>query len=131
MRKPSLQGTHSKRLERLSAAFEGYRRARPRGRIPPGLRSQALAALAAGVSAGAVREACRLSWAQLARWRQAAECDARGPTLRARTEAQARVFSVVDTAQSGSQELHERGEVGEEIELRIGAWHVSLRRVQG
>ena len=41
------------------------------------------------------------------------------------------MFSVVDAAQSGSRELNERGELGDEIELRIGPWHVSLRRVLG
>jgi transposase-like protein len=124
MRKPNSRTPHSKRLERLSAAFEAHRRASPGRRIPHGLRSQAVAAVAAGASISAVLQACRLSWSQLTRWRQAAESDVRtAPPSPA--EAPVRVLSVVDAAQSVS------GDLGDEIELRIGAWHVSLRRVGG
>lgn len=124
MRKPNSQTTHSKRLERLSAAFEAHRRARPGRRIPHGLRSQAVAAVAAGASTGAVLQACRLSWSQLTRWRQAAQSDVR-TSRSAPVQAPVRVLSVVDAAQSAS------GELVDEIELRIGAWHLSLRRVGG
>jgi hypothetical protein len=72
-----------------------------------------------------------LSSAQLTRWRQAAESDVRTPPPSASVEAPARVLSVVDAARSGSGELGDRGELGDEIELRIGPWHVSLRRVGG
>lgn len=119
------QRTHSARLERLRAAFEAYRRASPGQRIPQVLRAQAVAAVAAGASSSAVREACRLSSTQLTCWRQAGESE--GGALRAigPSEGAARVFSVVDGAQS------DRGEVVEELELRIGHWQVSLRRVVG
>lgn len=62
MRKSTFQKqpTHSHRLERLRAAFEAYRGASPGRRIPQALRAQAVAAVAAGASASAVREACRL-----------------------------------------------------------------------
>lgn len=129
MRKPpsQKQPTHRKRLERLRAAFEAYRSASPGQRIPQVLRAQAVAAVAAGASSSAVREACRLSWTQLTRWRQAAESEGGTPPPApvGSSETAARVFSVVDGAQS------DRSELGDELELRIGHWHVSLRRVVG
>jgi transposase-like protein len=125
MWKPNSRTPHSKRLERLSAAFEAHRRASPGRRIPHGLRSQAVAAVAAGASTSAVLQACQLSWSQLTRWRQAAESDVRTAPPSAPVESPVRVLSVVDAAQSGSAGL------GDEIELRIGGWHVSLRRVGG
>jgi hypothetical protein len=125
MRKPNSRSPHSKRLERLSAALEAHRRASPGGRIPHGLRSQAVAAVAAGASTSAVQQACRLSWSQLTRWRQAAQSDIRTVPPSAPVQAPVRVLSVVDAAPSGS------GELGDEIELRIGPWQVSLRRVGG
>jgi hypothetical protein len=84
---------------------------------------QVVSAIDAGVCASAVGRACRLSWSQLRSWQQAAAGGGAVAAL-ARTDAvmPARVLSVVDGPQEALLE-------GDDIELRIGQWRVSLRRV--
>jgi transposase-like protein len=105
-----------KRLQQLGAAFEAYRRAYPRRRFARGLRAQAVAALRAGASQGAVCRSCGLSAAQLRRWCE----DAADSTT---TAPPARVLSVVDAESDRAL-----GELHGELELRIGPWHLRLRR---
>ena len=105
--------TDSKWLEHLAAAFAALRRInRTRGWIPSGLRDQVVAALNAGVPSDAIERACKVSRTQLKRWREAA--DALPPR---------RVSSVVD----GSGPAHSSSE--KSVELRVGAWRISVSRV--
>jgi hypothetical protein len=102
----------AKWLEHLAAAFAAFRRVNKPGRwVPSNLRSQAVAAMNAGVSTGAIERACRVSRAQLTRWREAAD-----------VLPQPRVLSVVD----GIGPLHSSSDTS--IELRVGAWRISLSR---
>jgi hypothetical protein len=82
-----------------------------------------VAAIDAGATVRAVREACKLSGSQIARWRQAA---ARSSNDAAAVSAPAfevpRVLTVVDRA-TREDALREG-----EFELRIGGWRVSLHR---
>jgi hypothetical protein len=118
-----LSAAHGKRLERLAAAFDAYRRANPGGRFPAGLRVQVVSAIDAGVSAGAVGRACRLSWSQLRSWQQAAAGGGRvAAPARLDAVVSPRVLSVVDGPREALLE-------GDDIELRVGRWWVSLRRV--
>lgn len=103
----------SKWLEQLAAAFAAFRRVnRPGCWIPIGLRNQVVAALNAGMPADAIGRACKVSRAQLNYWRAAAEA-----------MPQPRVLSVVD----GSGPAPSSPEMS--IELRVGAWRISLSRV--
>lgn len=113
---PRPRTADSKRLQQLAASFDAYRRAFPRKRFPRGLREQAVAALHAGASQSAVCRACKLSSLQLQRWRKTA---AHGVTV----TPPARVLSVVEAeAQRAPSTLDD------ELELRIGPWHLRLRR---
>lgn len=103
----------NKRIVQLAAAFVAFRRANgPGRRIPLGLRRQFVAALDAGVSAGALGKACGVSWSQTRYWRSAA---------RAATPITAapQVLSVVDRQAASAGDL----------ELRVGAWRISVQRV--
>jgi len=103
------------RLQRLARAFAEYRSAnKPGRRIPMGLRAQAVAAREAGVSAGAIQRACGVSWSQVTRWRSmaAAEGELSAP--------KAQVLTVVD-AEESAPPSSEGG-----VELRVGAWRISL-----
>jgi transposase-like protein len=82
-----------------------------------------VAAIDAGASVGAVREVCRLSGSQISRWRQAARSGGDATPPSAAAPASPRVLSVVD------RDTREDTQLDNEIELRIGGWHVSLRRV--
>jgi transposase-like protein len=106
-----------KRLQQLAAAFDAYRRAYPRQRFPRGLRARAVAALRAGACRSVVCRTCGLSGAQLRRWLEEA-----GDST-ATTPPAARVLSVVDTEPTSAL-----GELEDELELRIGLWHLRLRR---
>jgi len=124
---PRSSAAHSKRLQQLAAAFDAYRRGNPGRRFPRGLRGQVIAAIDAGATSSAVSSACRLSWSQITRWQQASARNARVvPSASASSAAEGvspRVLSVVD---AGTREdVVPDGD----IELRIGHWHVSLRRV--
>lgn len=124
MRQPRPQtAALAKRIEQLAAAIDAYRRDNPRRRLPRGLRTQVVAVIDAGARIQSVRETCKLSGSQISRWRQAARSgsDAAPPSTAA--SAGARVLSVVDRGTRQDTPLDS------EIELRIGGWHVSLRRV--
>jgi len=121
---PHLSAAHSKRLQQLAAGFEAYRRNHPGRRFPRGLRGQVIGAIDAGISASAVGRACKLSWSQITGWQQAATRSARvAPPTRASAVAPPRVLSVVDAGRD-EDVMHDG-----DIELRIGHWRVSLRRV--
>ena len=109
----------SKRLVQLAAAFAAFRSVHgPGRRIPLGLRRQVLAALDAGVSAGAIERTCGVSWSQTRYWRSAAH--AGGPVM-----AAPQVLSVVDRqAAPASSPLPDGG-----LELRVGSWRISVHRV--
>jgi len=109
----------SRRVEQLAAAFGAFRRVHGRGqRIPMGLRRQFLAALDAGVPAGALGKACGVSWSQSRYWRSGA--DAGEPVT-----ATPQVLSVVDhpVAPMYSSALDA------DLELRVGAWRIRVERV--
>ena len=120
---PLSTAVHSKRLQQLGAAFDACRRGSPGRRFPRGLRAQVAAAIDAGASASAVSRACKLSWSQITSW-QAAERSARvAPSASEAAAASPRVLSVVDAG------AREDTTLDGDIELRIGHWRVSLRRV--
>jgi hypothetical protein len=107
-----------KRLKQLAAAFAAFRRVHGRGqRLPAGLRRQFLAALDAGVPAGALGKACGVSWSQTRYWRSAS---AGGPVT-----AAPQVVSVVDRQAAPVS----AGVPEDVLELRVGAWRISLQRV--
>jgi hypothetical protein len=115
---PSLSNaSRSKRLAHLAAAFAAFRRVNEPGRrIPLGLRRQVVAALDAGVSASAIRKACGVSWSQATRWRSAAHAGGE-------VAAAPQVLSVVDRGAPVSAS----SDGG--VELRVGAWRISVNRV--
>lgn len=123
MRRSNLQSPSdvvaSNRVEQLAAAFAAFRRANGAGRrIPLGLRRQFLAALDAGVVAGALGRACGVSWKQTKHWRLKAHADTPSP-------AAPHVLSVVDhQAPPGRCSSSEGG-----IELRVLGWQISIQRV--
>jgi transposase-like protein len=128
MRKPRPQSTaaHAKHIEQLAAAVDAHRDGNPGRRLSRELRAQVVAVIEAGAPVGAVREACRVSGSQITRWRQAAaNSGSGGDAAPCSTAASAspRVLSVVDRGTPQDTLLDG------EIELRIGGWHVSLRRV--
>lgn len=125
MRQPRrhLTAAHAKRVHQLAAAVDAYRAGHPRRRLSRGLRAQVVAAIEAGAPVGAVREACKVSASQITRWRQAAALSGDASRSSAAASESPRVLSVVDAA------TREDTLPDSEIELRIGGWHVSLRRV--
>jgi hypothetical protein len=82
-----------------------------------GLRRQFVAALDAGVSAGALGKACGVSWTQTRYWRSAARA--------ARVLATPQVLSVVDPPAAPVSS----GVPEEDLELRVGVWRISVQRV--
>jgi transposase-like protein len=124
MRQPRLQSSslHSKRLEQLAAAIDAYRGTNPRRRLSHALRAQVVAVIEAGATARAVGESCKLSGSQISRWRQDAARSSDDAPSNPPASVSPRVLSVVDKA------AREDSPLGDEIELRIGGWHVSLRR---
>lgn len=114
---------HAERLEQLAAAIAAYRGTQPRRWLSPALRAQVVAAIDAGATVRAVCASCKLSESQVTRWRQAAapSGDDASPAS-APAFVSPRVLSVVDKATRVDSQLDD------EIELRIGGWHVSLRR---
>jgi hypothetical protein len=109
----------AKRLVQLAAAFAACRRVHgPGRRIPLGLRRQVLAALDAGVSAGAIERTCGVSWSQTRYWRSAAR--AGGPVM-----AAPHVLSVVDRQVAPASSPSPDGG----IEMRVGSWRISVHRV--
>jgi transposase-like protein len=119
----SLTAAQSKDLKQLGAAVDAYRDGHPRRRLSHGLRAAVVAALEAGAPVRAVREACKVSASQITRWRQTAARSGDASASSTAASASPRVLSVVDAAPREDTLLDS------EIELRIGGWHVSLRRV--
>ncbi len=123
MRRPNLQSpssvASSKRIDQLAAAFSAFRRSRgPGRRIPLGLRRQFLAALDSGEPASALRIACGVSWTQARSWR--ATAGAGGAVTTA-----PQVLSVVERQTVPPPCGAPEGD----IELRVGAWRISVQRV--
>ena len=108
----------SKRLVQLAAAFAAFRSVHGRGRrIPLGLRRQVLAALNAGVPSRTIGKVCGVSWSQTRYWRWAARADGPSP-------AAPQVLSVVDRQTAPACSTSPEGG----IELRVGAWRISVQR---
>ncbi len=85
-------------LADLEARFARFRAEHARGtRVPRELREAAVAAVRAGVAAGAIYRTCRVSWSQLETWKvgQQSAIRRRSRTRRA-APPDVRVFSVVD-----------------------------------
>jgi hypothetical protein len=82
-----------------------------------GLRRQFVAALDAGVSAGVLGKACGVSWSQTRYWRSA--------SAGGRVTAAPQVLSVVDPPAAPVP----FGVPEEDLELRVGAWRISVQRV--
>ena len=125
MRKRRLHSpAQTTRLWQLAAAIAAHRGGKPRRQLSHGLRAQVVAAIDSGVTVRAVSEACKLSASQISRWRQAAAGSGRDAApLSTAASASPRVLSVVDRVTPQDTLLDG------EIELRIGGWQVSLRRV--
>lgn len=121
-RRPPI-AAHTKRLEQLAAAVDAYREGHLRRRLSRDLRAAVVAAIDAGAPVHAVREACKVSVSQITRWRQAAASSRDASASSTAAPASPRVLSVVDAAPREDASLES------EIELRIGGWHVSLRRI--
>ena len=112
--------TETTKLRELEVLFEQHRRVCPREAYPERLRAQVLAALYAGAATGAVAQACGVSGTLVRRWRARQTV----PTAAAQqpVEPKPRVLAVVD-------ERSASGSGGDdELELRVGNWHVSVRR---
>ena len=115
-------------VERLSQRFAQFHRQHPkRTRIPDALRRAALAALERGASQTQLRRACGVSASQLRRWQLTRPVFAKDS---APTEtATARVFSVVGgDAEPTVGPGHSQPD--DELELRLGGWSISVRRVE-
>ncbi len=111
------KASRAKRLAPLAAAFAAFRRvSKPGRRIPLGLRTQVIAALDAGVPASAIQKSCGVSWSQTTRWRSAVHA---GDEVAAAPQ----VLSVVDRDAPASSS----SDGG--VELRVGAWRISVNRV--
>lgn len=119
----------SRQLAELEAAFAVYRRAAPGQRISQGLRDRVVTALAAGVPARAVSEACGVTPSQVWRWRREAAATRHASSPRSRTphpgEGEARVLSVVDAGPDAS------APGATAVEIRIGSWLLSLSHDAG
>jgi hypothetical protein len=111
------RASRTQRLAPLAAAFAAFRRVnKPGRRIPLGLRRQVVAALDAGESLSAIQKACGVSWSQATRWRLAAQAGAE-------VGEAPQVLSVVDRGALVSSP----SDGG--VELRVGAWRISVNRV--
>jgi hypothetical protein len=111
------KASRAKRLGPLAAAFAAFRRVKgPGRRIPWGLRMQVVAALDAGASLSAIQKTCGVSWSQATCWRLAAHAGAE-------VGEAPQVLSVVD--RGGPVSSSSDGGV----ELRVGAWRISVNRV--
>lgn len=106
--------------------FARFRAEHPRGaRVPSELRAAALAALRAGVSAGALYRACGISWSQLETWKSGQQSPVRSRSRAGRAApADMRVFSVVDTDPT---ERADATSPGQDLEVRLGRWSLRVR----
>lgn len=102
------------RVRTLAVRFEEFRKTHPRRtKIPEELREGALAAMAQGVPAAAIRSACGVAKSQLEYWQRQ---DKTAAPPKEQQEA-AEIFSVIepDTRREDC------------LELRLGAWSVTIR----
>jgi hypothetical protein len=105
------EGQESAALAVLGQRFARFRGAHRDGaRIPPELRAAVMAALEQGAKQGEVLRVCKLSWSQVRSWKGG------GPG------GAVRVFAVEDAAEAPAA----LGE-GDELQLRLGPWSVSVR----
>ena len=107
-------------LERRFAEFRALNA--PGTRVPEELRAAVLGALNAGLRVCALRGSCGLSYGQVARWKGGRP---RVKSNRWGESAKVRAFSVVEdplTSRSTPEVPRE-----EALELRVGAWAVSVR----
>lgn len=117
---PSAGTTAELSLDELKRRFAKFHREHPpQTRIPDTLRGAVLAAMRQGVTPSQLRHHCGLSSKQLEQWKRSrrklpVEADLAAPVPR--------VFSVVDDDCEGAP-------TQDELELRLGGWSVSVRRV--
>jgi hypothetical protein len=114
-------------LAELAGRFARFRREQPRGaRVPAELRAAVVAALGQGVRPGELQRACGVTWSQVMTWqaRRAGDQGASGSA----GPTKVRVFSVVDEPREDLAEPPE-STGGGALELRLGAWTVSVRLV--
>jgi hypothetical protein len=112
-------------VERLGRSFAEFRRThRSRARIPQTLRDATLAAIQQGTPEQEVMRACRITQAQLDRWRecQGARMQTIGPN-----ETGPLVFPVVEDGLCAGRVAG--GSEGEAVplQLRVGRWEISIR----
>jgi hypothetical protein len=108
-------------LAELEALFARFRQELPRGsRVPADLRAAALAALREGVDPAVLHRRCGVSQKQLIAWKGGRRST---PAKAAAPESMdVRAFSVVD-------EPIREPTPGQELELRLGTWSISVRLV--
>jgi hypothetical protein len=111
-------------ISSLQGRFATHRRSRKavNGKVPQALRRAVLMALAEGVPAGPLKQACGVTQKQIENWRQV--CALRDPGA---SQPGARVFSVVDEPLPSVQSLV-GGDLEHDLELRLGGWTVTVRR---
>lgn len=106
----------------LGRRFAEFRDKHPGGaRIPRELRASVVAAVEQGAKLGELLRVCKLSWSQVHSWQRSdrqASAEQIGESVR--------VFSVEDEAR-GSGGVAAASVQGQELELRLGQWMVSVR----
>lgn len=114
-------------LADVEARFARFRAEHPPGtRVPDELREAALAALRAGVAAGALYRTCRISWTQLETWKAAQpSASRRRQRTRGGPPANVRVFSVVDAKAIDGHTPVKTAEP--DLELRFGRLSLIVR----
>jgi len=113
-------------LADLEVRFARFRAAHARGtRIPRELREAAVAAVRAGVAAGAIYRTCRVSWSQLETWKVGQQSAVRRrPRTRRAAPPDVRVFPVVDAKPTDAVAVDS---TEQELELRLGRWSLRVR----
>jgi hypothetical protein len=116
-------------LADVEARFARFRAENARGtRVPSELREAALAALRAGVVAGALYRTCGISWSQLETWKAAQPSSLRGRRRTRGAAGEVRVFSVVD--EKPTKGAGASGQAEQDLELQLGRWSVRVRLVE-
>lgn len=109
-------------LADLGRRFAEFRDKHPGGvRIPRELRAAVMAAVEQGAGMGELLRVCKLSWSQVRSWqRSGREASAE------QVEESVRIFSVEDETRVSGGVAADSGQ-GQELELRLGPWSVSVR----
>lgn len=115
----------------LRQRFARFRRANTaRSRIPEDLRQAVLLAIRQGVAISALQRELGVTAKQVDVWRQSANgtalADAPSSTLE-----RARVFELAERPDGDEHAGGQRGDAGEMLELRLGAWSVTVRLSHG